>query len=73
MFVGGLGCHVEWRGRFEAGAVLVGRRCESVLLLTLELRIACRMYGKLWNVYGFINYCMELMLSRTDEIWGMKW
>lgn len=71
MFIGGLGCHVEWRGGeggFEAGAVLVGRCCESLLFLTLEPRIACGIYSKLWNVYEFINYCMELTLSRINVI-----
>jgi hypothetical protein len=75
VFIGGLGCHVEWRGGFEVGAVLVlvGTGCESaLLLLTLELRFACGVYSKLWNVYEFINYCMKLMLSRTNEIWGLK-
>jgi hypothetical protein len=31
VFIGGLGCHVEWKGGFEVEAVLVGRCCESVL------------------------------------------
>jgi hypothetical protein len=42
MFIGGLGCHVEWRGGFEAGAVLVGRCCESLLFLTLEAKDCVR-------------------------------